>query len=487
MKSGDKTKQRDTLRRLQSIAAPLESDSTSRDSRVAEVGAHAEFFLQNLQAKNVYVGAADRFESMEAMRLSDKPASLQQALGILHEHVDTVGHNIGSSRFFAYIPSGGLHISALGDYLAAVTNRYAGVGNASPGAARMDETLLRFLANMIGYPETADGDLTSGGSIAALSAVVTAREAYGIRSRTVEDHVVYLTTQTHHTFRKALHVAGLGDCKIQKVPLDDRYRMNADALSDFVAADRADGLTPWLVAASAGTTDIGAVDPLDKIADIADKEQLWFHIDAAYGGAFTICEEGRRRLHGIARSDSLILDPHKGFFLPHGVGAVLVRDGQKLFDAYHARGAYMQDIAHDDERSACDRSPELSRPFRALRFWLPFKVLGTAPFEAALEEKLLLAQYAFEKLSALDDIETGPSPDLSIVTFRYLPPSGDANEANRRLVDAIQNDGRVLMSSTTIDGKVMIRLAVLGYNTHLDEIDTALQVIGEKLTHLQQD
>lgn len=421
---------------------------------------------------------------MEAMKLSTAPAPLGEALGILGEHVERSGHNLGSSRFLAYIPSGGLYESALADYLAAVTNRFSGVGYASPGATRMEETLLRWLAGVVGYPDTSEGDLTSGGSMAALSAVMAAREAFGIKSKTVTDRVVYITSQTHHTFRKALHITGMGDCVIRKLETDAGYRMSPAALQDAIAADRAQGLSPWLVAASAGTTDIGAVDPLDEIADITEKENVWFHVDAAYGGAFALCDDGKRRLKGLERTDSLILDPHKGFFLPGGVGVVLVRDGSKLFDAYHARGAYMQDMFHDTERSPCDFSAELTRPFRALRFWLPFKMLGTAPFAAALEEKLLLAQYFYEQLADIDAIQMGPPPDLSIFTFRFIPKTGNADSYNKKLVEAIRDDGRVFLTSTTLDDRYVIRAAVLGYNTHLDDVDVALTVIREKIAEV---
>lgn len=477
---------RHRLKELQKLAAPLESDTASRAAGLARVAQHAEAFLQDLPTRPVYVAPGDRAESMAAMKLSPSPSSLEHALAVLNEHVDSVGHNLGSSRFFAYIPSGGLYESALADYLAAVSNRYSGVGYASPGATRMEETLIEWLAGVVGYPDTAEGDLTSGGSIAALSAVVAAREAHGIGSHAVSNHVVYLSSQTHHTLRKALRIAGLGDCVVREVPLDSGFRMKPQALREMISSDRVNGLRPWLIAATAGTTDIGAVDPFEEIADIAQQGKLWLHVDAAYGGAFMLCEEGRRRLKGIERSDSLILDPHKGFFLPCGVGAVLVRDRSTLYDAFRARGVYMQDADEDTERSPCDLSPELTRPFRALRFWLPFKVLGTAPFAAALEEKLLLASYFYEQVARIPGIETGPPPDLSIVTFRYLPGGGSADAFNRRLVDALRDDGRILVTSTTIAGRFTIRLAVLGYNTHLDAVDTALTAIKEKIAELCQ-
>ena len=185
-------------------------------------------------------------------------------------------------------------------------------------------------------------------------------------------------------------------------------RMDPAALRACLQEDREQGLVPWLVAASAGTTDTGSVDPLHDIADIAEELGVWMHVDAAYGGAFALCEEGRQRLSGIERSDSLVLDPHKGFFIPCGIGVVLVRDGRHLYDAYHARGTYMQDVAADTERSPCDYSAELTRPSRALRLWLPLKLHGTEPFAAALEEKLLLAEYFHEEVQKIAGIEVGP-------------------------------------------------------------------------------
>jgi len=467
------------LKQLRKLAAPLESSSTTRITRLQKVSEHAERFLECLPEHDVYSAAGSREEAMAAFEIPESPESLDDALHTLDEYVDWSGHNLGSSRFFAYIPSGGLYEAALADYLAAVSNRYSGVGAAAPGATRLEHTMLRWLASVVGYPATAEGDLTSGGRMATLSAIVAAREARNVKSTDVTSSVVYLTAHTHHTFRKALHVAGLSDCKIREVPLDANMRMDCAVLREHLQEDRNAGLRPWLIAASAGTTDAGAVDPLNEIADIASKFDVWMHVDAAYGGAFALCDEGRRRLAGIERSDSLILDPHKGFFLPGGIGVVLVRDGQQLFDAYHARGAYMQDIAGDTERSPCDYSAELTRPFRALRFWLPFKLHGSRAFAAALDEKLLLAQYFYEECGKIPGIELGPYPDLSVVTFRFCPESTDADTASRALIDAIHQDGRVFMATTTITDRFTIRMAILTYNTHIEDVDLALQVINE--------
>lgn len=336
--------------------------------------------------------------------------------------------------------SSGLYASALADYVAAVTNPYSGLYFASPGAVRMERVLLGWMANFLGYPATAAGDLTSGGSIANLVGIVTAREAHALKAKDFGRAVVYLGEQSHHSIDKALRIAGLEESVKRFVPLDGRHRMRPEALEEAVESDTKAGLYPWLISATAGTTDTGAVDPLADLAEIAQHRGLWLHVDGAYGASFALTGQGKRALRGIERADSVVLDPHKGLFLPYGSGTVLVKEGRYLLDAHHYGASYLQDmdtLASGDEISPADLSPELTRPFRALRLWLPLKLAGVAPFRAALEEKLLLARHFHERMRFEEGFEVGPAPDLSIVTFRYLPERGDPNAFNRKLINAV--------------------------------------------------
>ena len=414
-------------------------------------------------------------------------APVDDVLAALDTEVVGPGINAASPGSFGYIPGGGLYPSALGDFIADVTNRYSGVFYAAPGAVRLEMQLVNWLTGLIGYPaEAAGGDLTSGGSIANLSAIVAAREAHDVRARDLPRRVVYLSEQCHHSMHKALRIAGLEECVRRTIAVDDRWRMEAGALAAQIEADRAQGLLPWFVVATGGTTDAGAVDPLGDIADIATAEGLWLHVDAAYGGAFLLCEDGRRALAGIERSDSAVIDPHKGLFLPFGSGAVLVRERERLAAANRYHANYMQDAFRPGvELSPADLSPELSRPFRGLRLWLPLKLFGLSPFRAALEEKLLLARWFHRRLEELPDWEAGPPPDLSVVTYRYRPKRGDADEFNRRLLAAVQEDGRVFISSTLLDGRFTLRLAVLHFRTHLADVETALDVLQHYARKLQ--
>ena len=261
--------------------------------------------------------------------------------------------------------------------------------------------------------------------------------------------------------------------------------MKVDALREQVERDRREGLRPWLVIASAGTTDLGAIDPLDGIGDLCQKENLWFHIDGAYGAFFVMTEEGREKLKGIEKSDSLVMDPHKGLFLPYGLGVLLVRDRKYLHESFYYHANYMQDAVEvDGEVSPAEVSPELTTHFRALRMWLPLKLCGTEPFAAGLEEKLLLARYFHEELGKVPGFEVGPVPELSVVTYRYVPESGDPNRFNEALLKAVLEDGRVFLSSTIIDGKFTLRLAVLAFRTHLEMVDLTLQILKEKAAAL---
>ncbi|HET9372509.1 MAG TPA: pyridoxal-dependent decarboxylase [Vicinamibacterales bacterium] len=471
----------DRLRSLEVIARRLEPGPVERAAMLGPVVDYANAFLDSLPKRPVFVPTDDRGRGIYDAPIGEEPASIDTLLSLLAEHVDRPGINPASQGHLGYIPGGGIVHAAFGDFLADITNKYAGVFFAAPGAVRMENMLLDWMASLVGYPATAVGNLTSGGSIANLVGIVTARDAQGIAARDVDRSVVYLTTHVHHSVDKALRIAGLGAAVVRHVPMDARYRMDADALDAMVTADLRAGLRPWLVIASAGTTDVGAIDPMHAIADIAARHGLWFHLDGAYGAFFALCDDGRRRLDGMGRSDSLIMDPHKGLFLPYGSGAVLVKNRQAMIDSHYYVANYMQDTAAvRDELSPADLSPELSKHFRGLRLWMPLKLCGLAPFRAALEEKLLLARYFYDRLEDVPGFEIGPEPDLSVVTFRYVPTRGDADEFNARLIQEIQNDGRIFLSSSMIDGRFILRLAVLVFRTHLDTIDLAVEVLKEK-------
>ncbi|MDZ7772766.1 MAG: pyridoxal-dependent decarboxylase [Balneolaceae bacterium] len=475
------------IRQLQHEASPLECAPEQRRKWTEAVTSYAGDWLDRLPERKAFEEEGDGTGLLE-LPITEQGTGMDRLLELIDREVNRPGLNPASGGHMGYIPGGGLYASALGDFLAAVTNRYAGVFFSSPGAVRMENQCLRWLCDLIGYPEGAGGNLTSGGSVANLIALVAARDHAGLQAGDFPRAVIYTTRQVHHCALKAIRFAGLGECTVREVPMDARFRMRPDALRRQVADDRDEGLRPLMIFASAGTTDLGAVDPLEALAGVADDQGLWFHVDAAYGGAFLLTDYGREAMRGIASADSVIIDPHKGLFLPYGSGALLVRDSRTLYESQHMSASYMRDtLKKTDELSPADLSPELSRHFRGLRLWLPLQLLGTAPFRAALEEKLLLARWFHREIGGWQEMETGPEPQLSVSLFRWTPEGLDPDEANRRLVDRLHADGRVFLSSTRMEGSVWLRMAVLHYRTHHDTLRRTLEILQETTRALKEE
>jgi glutamate/tyrosine decarboxylase-like PLP-dependent enzyme len=483
MENAERTALLDRIHQLEQAALPLDPDATLRKQLRDAVVASAECFLEQIDTVKAYDDVEGQGIGLLQAPISEHGLPIENVIDLLEREVIRPGANPASGGHLAYIPGGSIYPSALGDYLAAVTNKYPGIFFTGPGPVRMENMLIRWVADLVGYPSTAGGNIASGGSLATLPAITTARDAYGLKGADYASAVVYLTSQAHHCIEKALSIAGMREARIRHIPVDERFRMRPGALEQAIAADRAQGLKPWLILASAGTTDTGAVDPLDAIATIAGREGCWFHVDAAYGGFFLLTEHGRNMLKGIERSDSAVLDPHKSLFLPWGSGIVIVRDAGLLMATHSYTGSYLQDALREPgEVSPADVSPELTKHFRALRMWLPLMLLGTKPFQAALDEKLLLARYFHQEIRALG-FEAGPEPDLSIATFRWAPPGAsleEANAINQEIVDGMKKDGRIFISSTMIDGRFTLRMVALAFRTHRKTIDLALQILREQ-------
>jgi len=478
------------LAELEKQARQLDPGPEQREDLLQQAGRYSEQLLAQIEQAKAYI-PDDGSDGFLDSPLTESPLAMADLLEFYRREVDTTGILPASGGQLGYIPGGGLYPSALGEYLAAISNRYSGVAFAGPGASRMEHSLVQWMCRLVAYPDSATGDLTSGGSIATLSALVAARDACKLNAANFPYACVYVTGQVHHCISKALHVAGMSEAVRRIVPMDNRFRMDTAKLERMIAEDRDQELQPWLVVASAGTTDTGAVDPIETIAGIAGKNDLWFHLDAAYGGFFLLCEEGRELLAGMNRADSIVMDPHKGLGIPYGTGAVLLKEGRLLAESNTYYADYMQDAKdevpdQDTDFSPADYSLELTRHFRGPRMWFPLKLFGLQPFRAALAEKIWLARYFYEALDKLQGFETGPYPDLSIVTFRYRPASGDANEFNRQLLDAVHRDGRVFITSTRIDGRFTLRLAVLNFRTHRNTVDYLLELLQREADRLEK-
>jgi glutamate/tyrosine decarboxylase-like PLP-dependent enzyme len=466
---------------LETLAFPESGEKRSRNTNA--VTAYAEEFLASMPEQLSYFPSREVHEA--TFRFSEHGEAIEPLLKGLKEEIIPTGINAAGHGHLGYIPGGGLYEGALGDYLADVTNRYAGIFFASPGAVRMENALIRWVGKLVGYEGNFGGNLTTGGSIANLIGIGAAKFKFGIKGRELHEHVLYMTDHTHHCIPKALRITGLEECVMRKIPMDDKFRMQADALDQQIKDDYRSGLKPFLIIASAGTTDVGAVDPLHDLADLAETSGLWLQVDGAYGGFFLLTEQGQALMKGIHRADSVILDPHKSMFLPYGLGMVVVKDAENLKMANTFTANYMQDTqGFDLEDSPADMSPELTKHWRGLRMWLPLKHHGIGAFRAALKEKHLLALYAWEQLKA-KGFEMGPYPELSVLVFRYPQLSEEATEAfNRQVLKSIHEDGRYFISSTLVNGIFHLRMAILSFRTHKEHIDSFLAIVEQKIEEM---
>jgi aromatic-L-amino-acid decarboxylase len=363
--------------------------------------------------------------------------------------------------------------------VACATNRYIGVREAAPALVQIEETAVRWMADLMGYPAGASGVLTSGGSISNLAAVVTARTAK-LSEDELAKGTLYVSAETHRCVAKAARIAGIPARNVREVAVDARYRLRPDALSTEIRADHARGLKPFLVVPSVGTTNTGAIDPIPEILEIARAHGLWVHADGAYGGLFRITPDGASLMPGIAECDSITLDPHKGLFLPYGTGCLLVRDGRRLYQAFHENAHYLQDVVGDEAPGFNDLSPELSRDFRGLRLWLPIQLHGLAPFRASLQEKLELTRWAYRELIQDDRFLILDEPQLSVIAFR-LKGEGPATDArNEELLRRVNARGRVFLSSTRMGARYVLRICVLSFRTHEDRVRDAVVALREE-------
>ncbi len=398
-----------------------------------------------------------------------------------------VSTNAAGPGYLAYVPGGGLLAAGVADLIANWVNRYTGLSAASPALCRLEADVIRWLAQQFGYGPDAYGILTSGGSLANFSAVVTARHAKLGEDGDYRSARVYTSAQAHHSVSKSVALAGIPAAHVVSIATDDRLRMRPDALAARIQQDRRAGLMPFLLVTAAGTTNTGAVDPLGPLSELCETHGLWHHVDGAYGGAFALCESGRVRLAEIERADSITFDPHKGMFLPYGTGCLLVRNGAALRAAHQTDAPYLQDFGRDGglSPSPTDYGPELSRDYRGLRVWLPLQLHGAAAFRRALEEKLSLAQVLAAAVDAAPTLELVDTPQLSVVPFRPQRRDGEPLEAwNRRtlaLCEAVNARGRVYLSTTRLphpQGEVAtIRACVLSFRTHAEQIRFAIEDI----------
>src|SRR5215467_5287032 len=420
--------------------------------------------------------------------LPERPTPVDALLDQLQRVVWPNIGNVQHPRFFAFIPSPSNFVSVMADALAAGFNPFAGNWLEGSGPAQIELVTIDWLREMCGLPETAGGLFVSGGSMANLTALAAARRA--MLDEHSDDAVIYFSDQTHNSIEKGLRVLGFSRERIRALPSDENFRLTVESLRRAVAEDRANGKRPFCVVANAGTTNTAAVDPLDQLADLCEQENLWFHIDGAYGAAACLSERGRKLLAGIERADSLSLDPHKWLFQPFEIGCVLLRDARLLKKNFRTMAGILEDTkrSEEEEINYYDYGVQLTRGFRALKLWLSIKSFGAGAFRKAINFGFDLAEFAENVLRQSGCWRIVSPAAMGIVTFRYVAERCSENEINdihRQMVEMMAEDGFAFANSTTLRGQTVMRLCTINPRTTEDDVRATIRQLEQFGRELQ--
>lgn len=390
----------------------------------------------------------------------------------------TVAH----SRFLAYVLGPPNGVAAYAEAIAATINQNCNFWQLSPAASVVERSVLEWLATIVGFPATAKGILTGGGSLATLQAMATALadRVPGFREtglqRSAPPLVVYTSVEAHRSVDKAAAILGIGIDHVRHIATDEQYRMDVAALTAAIDADREAGLRPWCVVATCGTVATGAVDPLDAIADLCAAQDLWLHVDGAYGGLFLLCEELRELMGGVARADSISLDPHKLLFAPLEAGCLLVRDGAKLRAAYAFDSSYLT-VAEDPLMTDyMDYGPQLSRNFKALKVWSALQAFGVDAFRAATRRTLELAQRLARGIEATAGLSLLAPVTLTAVCFAV---DGASRDEQTEVLETLAAENTALLGPVVLNGRHGLRACVTNHRTTTRDIDRVLARLRE--------
>jgi len=409
--------------------------------------------------------------------------------------------NIPSPRYFGLFNPTPLPIAVWADTLASALNQNGAAWRNSPSASIIEARVLRWLCTLLGYGRESFGTLTSGGSEANLLALKCARDR---RVEGARDHglgaaafltnlTTYASEQSHYSFTKCVDILGMGRNSLRKVPTDERFHIKVSSLREMIERDIANGDIPVCVAGAAGATSTGVVDPLDELAEVAREFGLWYHVDAAYGGALAFSDKHRARLRGIERADSITIDPHKWLFVPFACGALLVRDGGRVLrDAFDITPEYLsEDRGGEDVGYDFFRYGQLgTRRFSALKVWMALKHLGVSGYAEIVERQIELAQHLAARLGALEDFELVGEVETALCCARFLPrlmrekPFAEQDELQKALQQRVEQSGGAWLATTVLHGRRALRINVNSFLTerrHIDDLVELLRREGAKL------
>lgn len=441
------------------------------------------FETQNSK-KPVTFATREEMDSLLTESIPEDPTPANEVLDFVMNTIIPNSNIVSHPKSYSFVPGPSNYISAMADTIATGFNIFSGGWAASPAAAELEIVVMNWLLKIFGFPTKKGGGIfTSGGSMANLTALVTAR-----RIKCGDDFskaVIYLSDQAHSSNIKAIKVIGFKKEQIRIIPTDIEFKVALNKLKNVIAKDRLEGLQPFCFIASAGTTNTGTVDPLNEIADICEKENLWMHVDGAYGGAAILSNKGKQLLKGIERADSLTVDPHKWFYQPYEIGCLLIKDHNWLSSTFSEKPEYLRDIeGNESEINFYDHGIQLTRRFRALKFYMSLKTFGLASFKKAIQYNIDLAEETEEILRNSTYWEITSPATLAIINFRYNPIGHNLSEKeldhiNQNISKKIVASREALLVTTVLQNQIVLRMCLINPRTTIEDIKSTLQQCEE--------
>jgi aromatic-L-amino-acid decarboxylase len=437
-------------------------------------------YLRSLRDRGVYRHMfSRRIRNRLDAALPTKGTDFDGLLKVFREDIIPFSRQNAHPRMFGYVQSPGTPLAAFADLLASILNANLTVWRSAPAPVELERLTIDWIRQILGFNAEAGGLFVSGGSMANLAAIAAARQAKDPSSGRLR---IYASSETHFSIGKAAVLLGIGQENVLQVAVDERFKIRVDDLVAKISADLEAGYVPFCVVANAGTVNTGAVDPLTDIREIANRFQLWMHVDGSYGAFAILAESARKLFAGIEQADSIALDPHKWLYLPVDVGCVIYRAPEIARAAFAHEAEYTRIIGEqaDEAFAFWDYGPELSRRFRALKVWMLLKGVGLDALSEAIENNLACARYLESMVQASDDFEMVAPVELSIFCFRHVPmqlrsESPETIDAfNERLLVALQRDGSSYLSNATLGGRFALRGCVLNYRTTLRDMEILL-------------
>lgn len=444
------------------------------------IDAIVEHYDSQDDKKPIAKASRDEMDSIFSSVAPEQPADFNEVLEFVLDNVMPYSNVVTHPKFFSFVPGPSNYISTIADTLATGFNVFSGSWSNAPSASELEIITLGWLLKLFKLPAKQGGGIfTSGGSMANLTALATARkQKLGEHSTKA---IIYLSDQAHSSNIKAIRILGFTKEQVRIIPSDYDFKMIINKLKNAIAKDRLEGFTPFCVIASAGTTNTGTVDPLNEIATICKAENLWYHIDGAYGGAAILADKGKAALKGIEKADSLTIDPHKWLFQPYEMGCLLVRNHKWLSSTFSEKPEYLRDIeGNKSEINFYDYGIQLTRRFRALKLYMSIKTFGLHAFKEAVTYTIELAEQAEDLLRKSALWEVVSPANIGIINFRYNPihlslPENEIDALNQKISEALTNSREALMVTTILLGKVVLRMCLINPRTTLNDVKETIE------------